>query len=649
MRSSWARSLTLLGAASLAIPMVALQWNADASTAGQSRTTLPGSAPSWATHSALVGAAKAASPIQFRVYLAPRGGQQALTAALMAVSTPGSAQYRHFLTPAQYRARFAPSSAAVAAVRSWLAGTGVRVNQTAFGNRYVAATGTSAAVHAAFGVTENLYRHDGRIERAPSGDISVPAALAGRILGVTGLETDQVMKSATAPDYPPPAGFRNAHPCSAYAGKLLADHEADGTTPLPKFEGAYRHYAVCGYTPTQFRGAYGASDSGLTGAGATVAITDAYASPTMLRDANRYATNNGGEAFQAGQYTESTPAAGYRRAKRCGPSGWFGEESLDVEAVHGMAPSADVEYYAAASCYDSDFRQALTRVVDDNTADFVTDSWGEASQYLTSGAIAAYEQIFQQAGLQGIGILYSSGDSGDDVKSTGVKQTDYPASDPYVTAVGGTSTSIKVGNVLNAQTGWGTDKYSLSDDGQSWVPFAANPFQYGAGGGFSSLFNRPDYQDGVVPDGSPAGRGVPDIAMDADPTTGMLIGETQSFPEGRHYGEYRIGGTSLASPLMAGMQALAMESAGGRIGFANPAIYDLARSGGTAFDDVKAAQDGRANVRPDFVNGLDPSDGIVYSIRTFGDDASLRVTKGWDAVTGVGSPNGDYLDAMAGS
>jgi subtilase family serine protease len=628
--------------------MISLQWNADASPAGQARTTLAGSAPSWATHAAMVGPAKAAAPVHFRVYLAPRGGQQALTAALMAVSTPGSAQYRHFLTPAQYRARFAPTSEAVSAVRNWLVGAGMKVNGASFGNRYVSASGTTAAVRGAFGVTINLYRHDGRTEHAPSGDLSIPSSVASRVLGVTGLETDQVMTSDSTPDYGLPGGFRNARPCSTYAGTLLADRQADGSTPLPKFQGNYRHYAVCGYTPTQFRGAYGATDSGLTGAGVTVAITDAYASPTMLADANHYAHNNGGAKFQDGQYVESAPDAGYRRARRCGPAGWFGEESLDVEAVHGVAPSANVEYYASASCFDSDFRETLTRVVDDNTADFVTNSWGEASQYETTGAIAAYEQIFQQAGMQGIGILYSSGDNGDDVKSTGMKQTDYPASDPYVTAVGGTSDSITIGNVLNNQAGWGTEKYSLSDDGQSWVPYASNPFQYGAGGGFSSLFNRPDYQDGVVPDGSPAGRAVPDIAMDADPTTGMLIGETQVFPEGRHYGEYRIGGTSLASPLMAGMQALASEDAGGRIGFANPAIYDLARSGSTAFNDVRAAKNGRANVRPDFVNGLDASDGIVYSIRTFGQDASLRVTKGWDAVTGVGSPNGDYFDALAG-
>ncbi len=282
-------------------------------------------------------------------------------------------------------------------------------------------------------------------------------------------------------------------------------------------------------------------------------------------------------------------------------------------------------------------------------ASYVSNSWGEPSQYETSGAIAAYEQLFLQAGMQGIGVLFSSGDNGDDVKATNQKQTDYPASDPWVTAVGGTSTQISIGNVMRSQTGWGTKKYVLSDDGQSWVPYADNPFQAGAGGGFSNLFNQPDYQVGVVPPDSPAGRGVPDIAMDADTTTGMLIGLTQTFPEGAHYGEFRVGGTSVASPLMAAMQADASELAGDRLGFANPAIYDLARGGSAGLTDVLPAHPGSSNVRPDFANGLDGSGGIIYSVRTFDKDSSLKTTIGWDDVTGVGAPNGGYFAAIAGA
>jgi subtilase family serine protease len=306
-----------------------------------------------------------------------------------------------------------------------------------------------------------------------------------------------------------------------------------------------------------------------------------------------------------------------------------------------MATDSKVRYYASRSCTDDDFLDTLAKVVDENKASIVTNSWGDFSSNETSGNIHAYEAIFEQGAVQGIGFFFSSGDSGDDLAASGQIQTDYPASDPYVTAVGGTTLAVGRSDAYRWETGWGTDKYALSDSGKFWTPLG---FLYGAGGGFSSLFNRPAYQRGVVPDRA-AGRAVPDIAMDADPTTGMLVGETQTFPNGVYYDEYRIGGTSLASPLMAGMQALATEKQGGRLGFANPRIYRLARSGSNAFRDVTSAHDPDANVRPDYANSVNAKDGIVYSVRTFDDDSSLNTSRGWDDVTGVGSPDQAYFGA----
>jgi subtilase family serine protease len=195
---------------------------------------------------------------------------------------------------------------------------------------------------------------------------------------------------------------------------------------------------------------------------------------------------------------------------------------------------------------------------------------------------------------------------------------------------------------MSWETGWGTDKYVLSSG--SWAPYASNPFYYGAGGGFSAQFNRPSYQAGVVPASTGSMRAVPDVAMDADPTTGFRMGETQEFPNGTvAFGFFREGGTSLASPLMAGMEALAQQVNGSRIGFANPTIYALAKGGAKAFTDVTPVHTGDANVRADFVNGVDASNGVVYSLRTFDQDSSLVVTKGWDDVTGIGSPNSNYV------
>ena len=127
----------------------------------------------------------------------------------------------------------------------------------------------------------------------------------------------------------------------------------------------------------------------------------------------------------------------------------------------------------------------------------------------------------------------------------------------------------------------------------------AQPVPVRRGRRISPVFPRPSYQNGVV---SGSGRGYPDVALDADPTTGMLVGETQIFPKGTFYGEYRIGGTSLASPLMAGIVADAAQHAGSRLGFLNIAIYKLAKAHFGAFRDVRSIPG--ANVRPDFANGL---------------------------------------------
>ena len=159
------------------------------------------------------------------------------------------------------------------------------------------------------------------------------------------------------------------------------------------------------------------------------------------------------------------------------------------------------------------------------------------------------------------------------------------------------------------------------------------------------LFNRPDYQTGVVPSSNGSGRAVPDVGLDADPTTGMLVGETQTFSDGKAYGEYRIGGTSLASPLFAGLTALRTQKAGARLGFLNPSIYGSASG---AFTDIKGAPKDAGNVRVDFANGEDASGGLLYSVRTFDQDSSLTVKPGWDNVTGVGSPNPTWINSPTG-
>ncbi|MGH9103706.1 MAG: S53 family peptidase, partial [Acidimicrobiales bacterium] len=442
---------------------------------------------------------------------------------------------------------------------------------------------------------------------------------------------------ASPPGLGPPAGFVNAPPCSRYYGQKQA-------VRLPKYQGRVLDWTICGYTPAQLRAAYGVPASHLDGSGVGVAVVDAYASPTLASDVNRYAAAVGDKGFARGQLRVVVPKGRFRFVKACGGNAWYAEQALDVEAVHGMAPGAGVAYYAARSCADQDFVDALDRVVSDDAVSVVTNSWGSPMSSETPGLIAAYEQAFDQGALEGIGFLFSSGDSGDEYLTTGQVQTDYPTSDPLVTSVGGTSVAIgSTGGVL-WQTGWGTYTYDLSSNRRLWVP-ASPPFLYGSGGGYSS-FARPSYQDGVVP-ATTTGRAVPDISMDADVTTGMLIGLTQRFPRGVAFGTYRIGGTSLASPLMAGMATLATQAAGTRLGFLNPLLYQLAASGDTGINDVTTNHQGQGDARPDFVNHVNASGGVIDHLRTFDQDSSLVTAGGWDDVTGIGSPDGSFFSAAA--
>jgi len=616
-----------IGAVTAALP---------AAGATSTRTPVPNTAPRWLAHANHLGAASASAHVNARVYLTPNGGIAALQRYATAVATPGSSSFRHFLSPAGYYAKFGTRSTTVSRVRSWLTAAGLKVTRVAAHNRYVVVSGNVAAAQKAFGVRIGRYVHDGVTVQAPSTALSVPSKLAGSVLTISGVDTTpHLAQPATQQKVAPPAGFRNAHPCSTYYGEVPASTEADGTTPLQQYDGHTLPYAPCGYTGPQFRSAY-EDNSALDGTGITVAITDAYAAPPIAEDAATYAANHGDRAYGEGQLTQ-TNASNFVKTGKCGANGWWGEETLDVEAVHAMAQGANIHYYGAASCFDNDLLDNFVRVVDDGTAQIVSNSWGDVEANETPDNVAAYESIFLQGGAEGMSFLFSSGDDGDELAATGTKQADYPTSDPDVTSVGGTATAIGSTGNLMWSTGWGTEKYSLSSDASNWDSLG---FLYGAGGGTSTLFQVPQYQKSAT---DSTMRQDPDVAMDADPTTGMLVGETQKFPKGVvAYDEYRIGGTSLASPLFAGMTALAMQHAGGGVGLLNPTIYDNA----TAFDDVAGTPPDAGNVRADYANGVDGSAGIIYSVRTFNQDSSLDVTPGYDLVTGLGVPNTGWLTAL---
>jgi subtilase family serine protease len=252
--------------------------------------------------------------------------------------------------------------------------------------------------------------------------------------------------------------------------------------------------------------------------------------------------------------------------------------------------------------------------------------------------VEPFEDTLIQAAIEGIGVYFSSGDNGDETSAFGFATTDYPASSPWVIAVGGTSLGISSANTRAIETGWGTSDYSCN---MTTLATSRAGWLYGAGGGVSKVFVEPSYQKNAGLNLS--GRGVPDVAALADPQTGLLVGQTQTFPDGTYYDEYRIGGTSLASPIFAGLMALADQAAGHAHGFANPLFY--ANPG--AFYDVVSVK--TAVARRNFVNGVDASNGTVDRLRTFDDysgSPTQHTNAGWDNVTGLGTPSQAFLSTF---
>jgi subtilase family serine protease len=550
------------------------------------------------------------------------------------VSNPKSALYGHYLTPAQFNARYSPTASDVRTIEKWLSSSGLRVGAVPSNNRDVSVTGTVAKIDATFGTTLEWYRIDGKRYVSPSTSLSVPSSVAGHILAVTGLDDGGLMRpdDASTGGVTPVAAASGAKTmkCSKYYGQQIAVMpEAYGLKRFPTY--------ICGYFATQIEGAYGmtgAIRSGNNGAGVTVAIVDAYASPTILSDADAFSAKEGLPKFAPGQFTQ-TLSRHFALQAECG--NWATEETIDVESVHTMAPGADIHYFGAEACTNQNLFNAINKIVAGHLADIVTDSWGQGRENLPAGTLEAANAIFLQAAAEGISINFSSGDNGDELASSGETQPSFPASNPNVTAVGGTSLAIGKGNTYQSETGWGND-IAQATGSPEYTPSLPGFFYAGATGGTSHVFSEPSYQDGVVPTGlsdeygSPA-RVVPDVSALADPFTGLAIVITSDGTQ-----QFQTwGGTSLASPLFAGMEALADQNRSTPIGFANPLLYSAA--GTDAFHDITPT------VNP-IALAFSEGPGLNFLI-TQDHDTSLQVTAGFDNVTGLGTPDGqDFLNAF---
>jgi subtilase family serine protease len=697
--------------------------------AADSWPRLNGHVAKWVANATKVGTADSSQTVKLSAFLGFRNPDQ-LTKLIAAQSTKGSPEYNHHLTAAQFDARFAPTSQAEAKVEAALRGLGFRVVSKPPSNLFVEFTGTVGQVKSVFGVSQDVYSYQGKIMRANVEGPRMPASLSGLVTAITGLdETGQLIHpfhksinddaaefapaaaakavaSTVSPAVTLPVAANLPSPfCSNYYGDTVATLS---TAPAPY--SATVPWLVCAYNPQQIQAAYGVNKSTITGAGVTVAIVDAFASPTLQGDANHYFKNHGLPLLKAGLLA-GTPGANFdviyggdlktlSDNAPCGPQGWFGEISLDVEAVHTVAKGANILYSGGLSCSGVDLVSAVYTVIDGTAtlggplADIITNSYGFTGEPLSQAELDVETAVFEQAAAEGVTITFSSGDNADIAFefADGLSEASWPAASPLVTAVGGTSLGLKNASGAKSEWGWGTFRSYLSgatvNSATSVTTSGLGPYAFyaGAGGGVSFQWLEPSYQVGVVYKGladrtydlngkiyaiTPNDRVVPDVAMDADPYTGFLIGESYLIagdpisdagctPTSAtvEYCEAGIGGTSLASPLFAGVLALVDQlrqaNGYGDIGFLNPYLYSLKigppASTTTPLADVQAPTSPTAVLRG-YANNLNrvrlvtinsvpgpvgPS--CKTSFCSGQDGFLLETTPKYDNVTGVGTP-----------
>ena len=263
-------------------------------------------------------------------------------------------------------------------------------------------------------------------------------------------------------------------------------------------------------------------------------------------------------------------SAGGSSGADLGESNGQDEAESDIEVMQGSAPGAAILMYEAPND-DQGAINMYNKIVSDNRASVVTTSWGGAESTYPNDELSAMDQSAQEGAAQGQAIFAASGDAGAfDAAGTGVHSestlaVDFPASDPWVTGVGGT-TLTSDGTRYAGETVW--------SDGSD----PRNPS--GTGGGLSTLFSLPSYQSGpgVTNSFSNGERQVPDVAANADPNTGYRVYTVDNF-DSPTWGV--IGGTSLSAPLWAGFAAIINQSLGRSLGFLNPILYSLGQQAAT--------------------------------------------------------------------
>jgi kumamolisin len=558
------------------------------------RIPLPGTTRRALTGAKVVGTVDPNQRIEITVQVRRRPGSD-LDATVNKIASQGLAD-RRYLTRAELAAQAGADPADAAKVDSFAHDHALTVTETDLARRTIKLSGRIADLSAAFGVKLQRYKAGAVSYRGRTGTISIPAELNGIIERVLGLDD----RPTVQPHYRVLKTARNSR-----FTRSAAPARKGSKKPKPP-----ANSGPTSYSPVQVADIYD-FPSKLDGAGQTIALIE-------LND-----VDSTGKATGAGYQTSdlttffknlgiplpNVSAVGVDGGANVpGPDpNADGEVTLDIEVAGAVAPKANIAVYFGTNT-DDGFIQVLSAAVHDDVRkpSIVSLSWGQAEETATSQLLQGLEQILQEATALGVTVCVAAGDDGsaDEAQSQwdGQPHVDFPASSSYSLACGGTT--------LDSSSTAGSPVETVWNEGANGGA---------TGGGVSNFFPKPSYQANInvpAPAKPAGGRGVPDVAGDADPNSGYSI-----FLDGS---QQTIGGTSAVAPLYAGLLARinqSLTSGGGNpVGFINPLLYAQASSPGIFHDITSGNNDIYNDLKGEFSAG-----------------------PGWDPCTGLGSIDGAKL------
>ena len=511
---------------------------------------------------------------------------------------PSDPLYQHYIKPDEFVQRYSPTQQSYDAVAAFARAHGLVVVRTSPNRAVLSVSGPASAVESAFAVRLGRYQAaDGRVFFAPSNDPVIPVSLIGRLSGIVGLDNATLRQ--------PLSHRRSAAPHSLLRPLVPTASKPFSLKPTFFLKPAFgaRQPGEIGsdpntgaLTPKDIKTAYNLTATPLTGAGQTMGLyeLDGYLPSDISTYNSTYGlTNIPLENVLTGGFDGSA-------------GGNAVEVTLDIEVMNALAPGASKLIVYEATNGTSATAELYNVIANDKDASgnvrakAISVSWGLGEDQIDSGSVSIENTAFIQMSMQGQSVFVASGDSGAYSDGATLSVND-PASNPFVTAVGGTTLATNGrGGSYASETTWGDPTDTQRSARGS-----------GGGGGISTLWPLPPYQKGVGE--STTLRNVPDVALDADPNTGYAIYVS---------GQWTIvGGTSVAAPLWAAFTTLANQQRakyGDKpVGFANPLIYSIGK--GTKFT-------------TGFHDIADNSTNLFY-----------HATPGYDNATGWGSFNGAGL------